>query len=282
MGPLTGAIVLALASALAYGSSDFLGGLAGRRAPASSVAFSSQLIGLAGMALVVPLAGGSLHAADLVWGVGAGVGGGIGVALLYRGLAVGQMSVVAPVSAAGAACVPVLVGLLSGERPGPLALVGMGVAIAAVMLLSFVPGHADRALARAGVATGLGAGAGFGAFFVLLDHVHAGSGLWPLVAAREASLLVLGVTVAVTGHAFRPTGAGRVIVAVGLLDVAANFAYLLAAHRGLLSIVALLTSLYPAVTVVLARAVLGERLTRVQTAGLVAAVTAVAVIAVAV
>lgn len=289
-------IVLALAAAASWGASDYLGGVAGRRAPGVSIAFASQFVGFVALAMVTPVVSGSLRAGDVAWGVAAGIGGAAGVALLYHGLAVGLMSVVAPLTAVGAACIPVVFGLVTGERPPPAALVGVVLALAAVALLCAFPASPDGAGAsderaaparpsstggsgRRGLLAGLGSGAGFGLFFICLDRTGAGAGLWPLVGARTCSVTLLGAVVLATGRPLVPRAAGRGIVLIGMLDVLANVCYLVASRTGLLSIVALLASLYPAATVVLARFLLRERLSRAQAVGLVGAGGAVVLIA---
>lgn len=286
-------IALALAAAASWGASDFLGGITERRSPGASVAFASQLVGLAALVMVTPVVAGTARPGDLAWGAAAGVGGAAGVALLYHGLAVGLMSVVAPVTAVGAASIPVVFGLATGERPPLAALAGVVLALAAVaMLCAFPgpgastgvpdgergPGTARAATRRAGLLAGVGSGVGFGVFFVCLERAGDGAGLWPLVGARTCSVLVLGSVLVATGRPLLRSGAGAAIVVVGVLDVLANVLYLLATRRGLLSIVALLASLYPAATVVLARVVLSERLSRVQAVGLAGAGAAVLLI----
>lgn len=291
-------LVLALVAAATWGASDFVGGLVGRRVPGASVAFASQLVGLAGLAVVAPLAGGSASGADLAWGAASGLGGATGVAFLYHGLAVGQMSVVAPLTAVGSATLPVVFGLLTGERPSPIALAGVVLALVAVgALCSFGPpgdnGEADEEdggrlagaggaglpSAGAGLVSGIAAGVGFGAFFICLGRTSAGAGMWPLVPARVVSVSVLAGLVLATRRALVPGGGtAPAVVLAGALDVTANAAFLLATRRGLLSIVSLLASLYPAATVVLARFVLHERLTAAQSAGLAGAAVAVALI----
>lgn len=284
--------MLALASAVSWGASDFVGGLVGRRVPGTSVAFASQVVGLAGLALVAPLAGGSATGPDLAWGAASGLGGAAGVAFLYHGLAVGQMSVVAPLTAVGAATLPVVFGLLTGERPSAAALVGVVLALVAVgVLCAFGPaeaygdeGEGDRSaghgLTGAGLGAGLAAGIGFGVFFVCLGRTSDGAGMWPLLAARLVSVGVLAALVLASRRPLVPGGGtGPAIVLTGVLDVIANATFLLATREGLLSIVSLLASLYPAATVVLARVVLQERLTGAQSAGLAGAAGAVALIA---
>lgn len=288
-------VVLALAAALTWGASDFVGGLTGRRSPGTTVAFTSQGVGLAALLVVAPLVAGSATGADLSWGMAAGLGGAAGVALLYHGLAVGMMSVVAPVTAVGAASIPVVFGLATGERPPPAALAGVVLALGAVALLCAVPGAAGGGADeeageggpaapsrgnRAALLCGVAAGVGFGAFFICLERTGSTAGLWPLVAARVSSVSVLGAVVAVTRRPLLPTaGTAAGVVVAGALDVVANACYLFATRRGLLSIVALLASLYPGATVLLARLVLSERVSRAQAAGLAGAGGAVVLIA---
>lgn len=280
-------MVLALTAAAGWGAADFVGGVAGRRASPVSVAFASQGVGLVALVVLAPFVPGSWSLADLAWGVGAGAGAAVGVALLYHGLAVGVMSVVAPVSAAGGACIPVLFGLVSGDRPPATALAGVVVALAAVGLLCAFPSDGADATrgdgrpggVRAGLLTGLASGAGFGAYFVFLGHAGHNAGLWPLLGSRSTSVTLLGAAVVVSGRPLLPAGAARSIVVIGLFDVVANVSFLLATRRGLLSIVALLASLYPAATVVLARVVLRERLSPAQAVGLAGAGGAIVLIA---
>ena len=280
-------MILGLASAFVYGAADFLGGVQTKRSGALAVVVWSQLAGLALLVLALALvADGAARAADLGWGAAAGVGGGAGVALLYRGLAVGRMSVVAPVTAVGAAAIPVAVGVALGERPSVPALAGVGIALLAIALVSSIPerltpGQAQTAWwRRPGLAEAAGASAAFALFFVCLDRTGADAGLWPLLAARTSILVALAAA-AVSGASLRPAaGSGWAVALVGLADMTANLLYLLAARRGMLSIVAVLVCLYPASTVLLARVVLGERFARTQLAGLATAVLGVGLIAI--
>lgn len=276
------AILLGLAAALTYGAGDFVGGLVTRRAPLFTVVLLSQVAGTALLLVAVPFFVDSGPSAPaLAWGGASGVAGATGVLFLYKGLAAGRMSVVAPITSVEAAVVPVVWGLGTGERPPVLALAGVVVALAAVVLVAgFEPSEVakeegpvsgpgrTRRLAP-GVADALAAGIAFGAFFVLLDGAGDDSSLWPLVGGRTASLTILVVLVFARRERIAPApGTGVPIVAAGALDVAANLFYLLATREGLLSIVAVLTSLYPASTILLARIVLGERMGRLQVAGL--------------
>lgn len=278
-------IVLALASAVVYGASDFLGGLATKTSSAFAVVVWSQfaglvMLGVAAAAMGTPLA----SSGDLAWGALSGVGGGAGVVLLYRGLSIGRMAIVAPTTAVGAAALPVLAGLVLGERPQALAMVGVGVALLAIVLVSSAPNRGDVQTGRGlppGLAEAIGSGIGFALFFVSLAQASDTAGLWPLLAAR-VSIAVAALAGLATRTTLRPApGSTRLILAVGVLDMAANLLYLLASRRGLLSLVAVIVSLYPASTVVLARFVLGERLSARQLVGLGAAGAGVALIAAA-
>jgi drug/metabolite transporter (DMT)-like permease len=276
------AALLAFSAAVAYGVGDFFGGIAARRQPASAVVLWSHLVGLLMLLAVAPLVGGEPTPRALAVGAAAGVLGGVGVALFYWGLAIGAMSVVAPIAALLSASVPVVFGLTSGERPEPAALVGIALALGAIVLVSQEePGahHAQRTDRRwLPIAVAVTAGVAFGFFFVLIGKAGDDVGIWPLVGARIASvtLFVLLGAVGVTSSAVPLRREALPVVVCGLLDAGANVFLLLALDRGLLSVVAVLTALYPAGTVLLARYVLGERLSRLQRAGLgVAGVAAV-------
>jgi len=275
------ALVLALLSALFYGSADFLGGLAARRAAALSATVVAQGIGLLLVVLAMPLFPAEPPSIiGMLWGAGAGATGGMGVALLYYGLAVGRVSVVAPVTAVCAITIPVLVAIGLGERPGPLALAGIAVAVASVALISRhddpagkPQGH-DRSLAIA-----LASGVAIGAFFVCLARTGSSSGLWPLLIARAVSTVALAAAARVAKVPLVvPRAVVPVVVACGALDMLANALYLIAVREGPLGLVATLASLYPASTVLLARVVLGERLRPVQSIGLACAAAAIVMI----
>ncbi|MGH2736339.1 MAG: EamA family transporter [Actinomycetota bacterium] len=280
-------ILLGLGAALTYGAADFFGGLVTKRTSAVSVVIGSQVCGSALLLAALPFfRDAPLRATSLGWGAGAGVAGGIGVLFLYKGLAAGRMSVVAPVTGVVAASVPVLAGLLLGERPSLAALVGVVVALIAVALVSSSPRHESEDVGgeshpeHSGLPEALVAGASFGAFFILLSFAGDDTGLWPLIGARCASLsFMVGVALA-SRESVRPVAGTWTLVALaGVLDVGANVLYLVATRSGLLSLVAVLTSMYPGATVVLARIVLSERLHRVQLVGLGCAALGVALIA---
>lgn len=273
--------VLALASAVVYGAADFCGGLAARRSAVLAVVGVSQLAGLLALLLLLPVLGGSPTGSDVLWGTAAGLAGAAGLAVFYRALADGVMSVVAPVTAVCAATVPVGVGLALGESLQLPAVVGIVLALLAVGLVSAERGRPSlRPDRQAGLGPALLAGTAFGLFFVLLDQPSEGSGLWPLVPARAASLLLVLVTAAISRS--RPRlgpGAVPLVVLAGVLDMAANALFLLAAREGPLAVAGVLASLYPVSTVVLAQGVLRERLHRSQAFGMVTAIAAVVLIA---
>ncbi|SFF32601.1 EamA family transporter [Blastococcus tunisiensis] len=275
------AVVLALASAAVYGASDFLGGLASRRASVFGVVAGSQLIGLAALLLLLPWLGGAVGGADLAWGAVAGLAGAGGLVVFFRALAGGVMSVIAPVTAVTAAAVPVLVGLLGGEVIGVWTAVGIALALVAVVLVSAEAGLAALGAARpSALAPALLAGALFGLFFVLLDRTSSDAGLTPLVTARVASVALVVLIALVGRQRLRVARPALPLVAVsGLGDMTANALFLLATQAdGQLAITGVLASLYPVSTVVLAQLVLRERLVTAQVAGLLSAVVAVVLI----
>jgi drug/metabolite transporter (DMT)-like permease len=238
----------------------------------------SQGVGLIGMLVVAFAIGGSPSGADFGYGALAGLAGAAGVAMLYGGLASGAMSLVAPITGVVAVVVPIAVGVGSGERPAALQYVGIIAAVIAVALLSGGGSRGAR-LGRGTLLLAIGAGLGFGLFYVGIAKTSMGANLWPLVAARGASVATL---LAVSGVTRRAPSFGAVhplvIVGAGVLDVTANALYLLAVHGGLLSIVAVLVSLYPVSTVLCSMVVLGERLRTTQFAGVGAALVAVVLI----
>lgn len=275
------AVLLALCSAATYGVGDFFGGMATRRAAAAAVVLWSHVVGLALLTLGAVAVSGHADGGDLAAGAIGGLAGAMGIGLLYRALAIGTMSVVAPTTALLAAIVPVLAGVADGERPSTLVVIGMTTGLFAIVLVSAEGRGRWRPADGRAFLLALGAGLGFGLFFVALSTTDDGSGLWPLVAARVASVSVLA-SLALAGRvtAGVPTGVARAHTAVaGGLDGIANLLYLLAIREGLLSVVSVLTALYPVTTVVLARIVLGERLQRLQQVGMALALPAAVLIA---
>ncbi|WP_344951476.1 DMT family transporter [Sphaerisporangium flaviroseum] len=274
------AVLLATVCAVVYGTADFFGGLATKRSRVLAVVMLTQITGLVFVLPLLPLLPGTLNAGALAWGMAAGLAGGLAVILFYRALAGGVMSVVAPTTATMSAALPVLFGLAVGERPEPLALGGVVLALAAVVLVSRASGGGGGRPALAPILQSLASGLGFGAFFILLKQVPEDSGMWPLFGARLASVVVVAVlALSIRATVVPGRGALPTIIAAGVLDMLANVLYLLAVQRGLLVLVAVLVSLYPASTLLLARYVLGERLNAVQAAGVGLALGAVALIA---
>ncbi|MFI7609876.1 EamA family transporter [Nonomuraea terrae] len=274
-------MLLATACAIVMGAGDFFGGLATKRSQVLSVVVVSQIAGLALVSCLLPLLPGAFDARALTWGVAAGLSGAAGLVLFYRALATGVMSVVAPTTAVTSAALPVVFGLATGDRPGPWALAGVALALGSVLLVSQDRSGSGQVSASS-MLISLAAGAGFGGFFILLSMAPHEAGLWPLMGARLSSVSTVALLAVVTRRTLRPGPRSlHAIVAAGVLDMVANVLYLLAQQDGLLSLVAVLVSLYPASTLLLARHVLGERLRGVQVAGVGCALVAVALIAVA-
>jgi uncharacterized membrane protein len=284
-------ILLALGAAVSYGASDFTGGLLSRTTRVLVVVLLSQLVSFALLLGAVPFWGAEFSQSAIAWGVAAGLAGASGASLLYRGLAIGRMSVVAPISGVLAAGLPVVFGLAVGERPGPTALTGVVLGIIAVVVITRAEGPADAtdhepALADAarqggrGIGEAFGAGSGFGLFFILLERSPGDSGLWPLVGTRISMLLAIGLLVAFRRIPLDFTKrVGRRLVALGVINVLADLLFLLATRRGLLSLVAVITSMYPAATVILARSILSEQMVGQQMIGLAIAAASVGLIA---
>ncbi|MFN8159049.1 MAG: DMT family transporter [Candidatus Nanopelagicales bacterium] len=282
--------LLALVSAMLWGVGDFLGGLASRRStPLQALVLSTP----AGLALVLPFAllvPGDV-AGSAVPGLVAGAFGSIGILLLYAALSLGPMGVVSPVSAVLGAAIPVVSGLLRGERPGTWAYVGMALAVVAIITVGLEPAAPtddsthQRVTPRA-LLLAIGAGVGIGLFFTVISYAPSDAGLWPVVFARSMSTVIL-VALAVVASVRRrtpllpPTTQVRWLsVATGGFDAWANGVYVIAVQTGMLSVVAVLGSLYPAATVLLARYVLAERLRPAQKIGMVTALVAAVMLAV--
>lgn len=271
------AVVLGLLVAATYGAADFFGGLSSKRASVPAVVVLSQLTGLPLLAVLVVVAGGDASVRNLGYGAVAGGIGAVGLVCLYRGLSSGRMSVVAPITAVGAAIVPVAWGLAQGERPDATALVGVALALVAVGLISrtdddVLDGDAtpERPAPPPYLLLAVVAGVAFGLVFVLLALTDGDAGFWPLAAGRAVSIPLLTAGTLATGRSFSlgSRAAARTILGAGVLDMTANALFLLASREGLLALVGVLSSLYPASTVLLARVVLAERLRGIQVVGL--------------
>ena len=272
------AYLFAIASAALYGAADFLGGMASRRASTMAVVVWSQAAGLVMLLLVLPLLpDASPSRSDWFWGAVAGIAGSVGVGLLYRALAIGTMAVVAPTTAVCAVVIPVMAGLLAGERLAWLTIAGIGLAVVAIVLVSQERG--TTSVARKGIGIAFLSGVAIGFFFLALARTAPAAGLWPLVASRAISLVLFGgLGLATAQPMMMASPVARIALGGGVVDMAANALYLAATRYGALSIVVTLASLYPASTVILARVVLGERLSRWQIAGVVCALGAIVLI----
>jgi drug/metabolite transporter (DMT)-like permease len=281
-------VSLALLAAAVYGAGDFVGGLAARRISVLFVVGVGQIAGLLALALALlaPLLPASdVRDVDLLWGGASGISTAVGITLLYQALATGRMSVAAPVTALAALSLPVLFAYASGEWPGWAPTAGIALAAVAVAMIS-------REEDRAGIAAGstrralwlsVAAGLGIGVFYITMKQTQAESGLWPLVAARGVSAMLFTLVGLSMLHRWRGAPVPVAIlwawaVMSGLFDSAANALYLLSSREAPLAIVATLTSLYPASTVLLARIMLAERMRPVQSAGLMLAAIAVVLI----
>ncbi len=271
------AIALALGSSVLWGFADFYGGSLTRRLHVVAVTVLSQAAGLAGLVLVLVFAGGGLTQRALGLGVLAGLGGGLGLAAFYQALALGRMSIVSPIAACGAV-LPVLLALATGERPSALALAGIALALGGAVLASAEERSSGSEHRRRAVLLALLTAVAFGFFFLFLDRAgEGGETLSALLGARIGSLSLLAGLALATRASFRITPRSlAAVAAVGLADLAANGLFVLASQRGLLSVVAVLGSLYPITTVILAYALLGERLTGLQRTGVGVALAGVA------
>jgi drug/metabolite transporter (DMT)-like permease len=278
--------LLALASAVLYGSADFFGGLTARRANTIATVVWSQFAGLVLLLLAIPfLPATSVSSRDWIWGFVAGLTGGIGVAFLYRALAVGTMAVVAPTTAVIAAMIPVAFGFAIGERLRPLTLAGVALALIAIFLVSRSPrsensdGEKMSGRFPPGFGLALLSGISVGIFFLSLARTSMAAGMWPLVAARISSIGLFAIIALVAKRTLRMDRTASATASLGgALDMAANAVYMTAARIGPLSIVVTLASLYPASTVILARILLKEHLSRTQIAGIACALLAVVLI----
>lgn len=278
--------LLAIGSALFYGAADFTGGLATRRAGTIPVVLLSQASGLVLLALILPLLlPASPSQSDLLWGAVAGLTGGIGVALLYRALAIGTMAVVAPTTAVCAVTIPVVVSVLLGERPLPLATAGIVLGIVSIVLVSrqqAAQADSNPTASRrpaTGVGTAFASGVAIGFFLLALAQTGSGAGMWPLIVARSVSVTLFGAVAIASRRSIRmPVPVAALVIGAGIIDMVANALYMLAARQGPLSLVVTLSSLYPASTVLLARVVLGERLNAWQISGVGCALTAIVMI----
>jgi len=279
------ALLLALASSVLWGIADYLGGIKSRAYPVPVVLAGMYLASLAVMAVFVSArAQGPPATGQLLAALTAGVVGIAGLAAFYRALSIGTMSIVAPIAATGVA-LPVIVGIAGGEDPGTLAAIGIVAAIVGVVLASReddAAAHGERARQRLSIVLAIVAGASFGTYFVAAEYASRGDVPWALLLSRVSAVpLVVALAVLVLRRGGRRPN-GRALLAlggIGMLDLAANAAYNHASTLGDLSIVAVGSSLYPVTTVLLAAALLGERVRGLQRAGVVLALAGVVLIA---
>lgn len=273
-------VAFALIAAGLYGLSDFVGGVASRRTSVWPVGLLACLGAALGAVVIAAVSEGSPTTADLLLGAAAGIGSGAGTAFLYRGLAAGRMGVVAPVSAVGSVLIPLLAAVVGGERPALIGWIGFAVALPGIWYVSRETPAAGST--SSGLIDGIAAGIGFGLLFAVLGQVSENAGFWPLVTTQSMSIVALVAVALLVGGDPLPRQRGDLWGLIpGILATSAVFFFLLASRAGLLSIAAVISSLYPAVTVVLAIAVLRERVHRIQGLGLALCATAVVLISLA-
>jgi drug/metabolite transporter (DMT)-like permease len=278
------AIALGLLSSLLWGLSDYLGGLKSRTYPVPVVLATMYLASLTVMLAFVVVRGSPPPPAENVLaGLAAGVVGILGLSAFYRALAIGTMSIVAPIASTGVA-LPVIVGLIGGDRPGPVRSAGLALAVVGIVLASREDdaGAADAGQQRLSIVLAIVAGLGFGSYFVLAEIGSSGDVAWALVLSRMSALPIIAVFafLALRRGGTRPAGRALAVLAgIGLIDLGANWFFNHASTIGELSSVAVGSSLYPVVTVMLAALLLGERIQGVQRGGVIVALTGVVLIA---
>ena len=276
-------VLLSLLTAVIFGTGDFFGGLAAKRAKILQVIAGSHLVGLVGVTIAALALAEEFRTDDFLLGAAGGAFGGVGVGLLYRRLAIGPMSVVAPLTALTSVAVPTVWGAFTGDELGVLAWAGVAFAVLAIVMVSSSSDGSHAAISPQVIVESLLAGIGFGGFFIFLDATDSVAAPWPVVGARLLTASFLLVFMVGTRRQLLPRADGAlVLIAVtGLLDTASNVVFLYATNRGVLTLVAVLSSLYPVATVVLARLILDEKMTRIQLAGFVAAMLGTVFIAAA-
>ena len=283
------AILLALLSAVAYGVSDFVGGLVSRRASAWTVAVVGNSASTLCVAVLALFVAGAPAPADVGWAVVAGIGSGAGTGFLYRGFSSGRMSVVAPVSAVGAALVPVAVGALGGERVSGLVWLGIVAALPGIWLVASDPeddlsrvegaSSSSRTTLADGLVDGVLAGLGFGVLFAALAQIPDGAGLWPLTVSQAVSVpVVVVLALALRADWVPRRGPAWWALVAGPIGAVATGSFLLSTQLGFLTISGVLASLYPATTVLLAASLLHERVHRAQGLGLGLCAVAIALV----
>lgn len=290
------AVIVGVASALIFGSADFLGGLAARRIAAMRVTAIAAVSGLGVLLVALPFVGGVFSPSAILFGALSGISGALAISLLYACLAIGPMSILSPLTAVVSAIVPLSVGLARGERLAPIAYLALGIALVAVVLVGFVPERGAVRPSLRGVVMAIGSGAMIGVFLILIDLTPADSGLIPLVCNRAVNSVIMFSAVGVLAlisarRSRRNPGAARAsrgwragllfAVACGAIDAIANAGLLVGLRLGELSVMSVLTALYPAGTIILAAVILKERIAPVQYLGLGLAIAAAAMLALA-
>lgn len=282
-------VVIGFTSALIYGSADFLGGLAARRMSAVLVTAIAALTGLVVLLVAMPFFGGTWSADAVLLGAASGVSGAIAIGLLYACLAVGPMSILSPLTAVVTAVVPLTIGLIGGEQLGTIGYVALGLAVVAVVMVGFVPEKGAVRPTLKAVLMAVGSGTAIGTILVIIDAAPDDSGLIPLVFNRAVNAAIMFTIVGITVVMARRRNSGPahptwrdglyLAIACGVVDTIANVGLLIGVRLGDLSVMAVLTALYPTGTIILAAVVLRERIAPVQYAGLVLAVAAGAMLA---
>jgi drug/metabolite transporter (DMT)-like permease len=273
-------VVFALLAAVIYGTGDFVGGFASRHRSAITVLLYAYPVGALLMLALLPAFAGPLDARTVLLGIGGGIGGMVGVIVMYSLMARAPMNIISPVTAVLAAVVPVGFGLLVGERPHMSAWLGIAIGLIAVVFVSYTPDdHPHGPVGVRILALACLSGVGFGVYFICLARADHDSGLWPLVISRLTSAALI-VPLARSRGVAQPLSGGvlRLAVLAGVLDASANLFFLLASRHGLLSVASVITSLYPAMTVLLAVLVLHEHTGRLQRVGLALAATSIVLI----
>jgi uncharacterized membrane protein len=272
-------VLLGAISSLLYGVADFIGGEGARKVTAATFVLWAAVFSFPLMVMISIIVGGNAGTSDYVFGTLAGMSGAVGLVLLFAGLAVGRAAVVAPTAAAIGAVIPVVVGIIGGDRPSPLAWFGVALAIPAIVLSAWAA--EEEGFSQGGFAHGFAAGICFGGFAIFIGMTDDGSGLLPLAAARGGMILVIvGLSVVGAWKIQRLSKAPLpLVLSNSVMDVTANIALLLALRAGSFSLGVVAASLYPAVTVTLARVVNKEALRRRQIAGIAVTLVALALIA---
>ena len=285
-------VILGFTTAVVYGFADFFGAIASRKISSLTVTAVSGLVGFAFLLSMVPFFGANFSELAIITGVAAGIASAIGISALYASLAIGPISIVSPMGAVLGALVPMTFGFLIGDRFGPIALVALALILIAVVLVGFIPGADTRLPSAKGLLFATIAGAGIGTILIVLKYSPTDSGLASILVMRLVSAIFLNVVLLVVWLRSRSRGEAKAservpnkfwwgVVAAGIFDSSANIFFTLALRSGSLSVVSVLTALYPLGTIILARLVLKERIARLQMVGVLLALGGSAILAVA-